>query len=103
MKKSKIKGITNLDDSIWLKLEGTTDSLNKLDLIFNIFELMEHKKQGNKNIYKSWIKNKTTEFLVDDDNCLAYIILTQNLIHIILRKIRNYEKVNETIEEYFEF
>lgn len=99
MKKLKISGSINTEDSLWLKLEGSIETLNNLDSIFNIYELVEFKAKS----YKSWIKKKPTDFLIDEKYCLVYIVLNEKYVHLILRKVREYERVKETIFEYFKF
>ena len=104
MRKLKILHLQNNIDSMWFKLEPDIETLNYLDSIFNIFELIP---AGNKNIsrknLKSWIKHNQTDFFIDEEKCLAYIIITERYIHIILKKVGNYKSVMDTIMDYFEF
>ena len=41
--------------------------------------------------------------MVDNEDCLAYVILTKKMIHLILRKVRKTEKIKEEILKKFEF
>ena len=41
-------------------------------------------------------------YLIETKNCTVYAILSENCIHLILRKIKKFKNVKNTIFEHFE-
>lgn len=103
MSKLKIIGIENSDDNLWLKVEGKIEVLQKLDDIFNLNELIPSGQINSKSSYTSWLKHNPKDFLIDTPNCIVYIILTPNIIHLIIRKTKKFDKIKSTIYDHFSF
>lgn len=100
MKKLKIKGVTNSTDSIWFRLEANAKSLERLDEIFNLTPQNSYHGKGIN--YKNAMGKEGKYFLIEDENCTAYIILSEYSIHLILRRIKNFKSVKENFLQYFE-
>ena len=103
MKKLKIIGIENTDDSLWLKVEGKIEVLKKLENIFNLNELVPSGEINDKFSYQSWLNRNPKDFLIDTHDCTVYIILTSKIIHLIVRKTKKFNDVKDTLYDYFSF
>ena len=62
-------------------------------------------EKGKKKTYSDLMKSKKLcqYMTIDGVNCLAYVIFTPKIIHIILRKIRKNEKIKKEIMKNFKF
>jgi len=107
MKKQKILGLKHTNDSYWFKFSGNNQSLGCLEDLFGITESDWYEynelEDYSLSFYESLIKDGDNSYLIDEEDCLAYIILTKKRIHFILRKVRKYEKVKKDIMKKFEF
>lgn len=102
MKKSKILGVKHTDDVCWFTLEASMEALNHLDVLFNIYETLRDVDLVPRS-YTHWVKLWPTSFSIDTKGCLAYVVLTDRRIHLILRKVRDYEGTIKSLEDYFEW
>ena len=103
MEKEKLIGIKDDDDSVWFKVAATDKSAEYLDKIYEFSHMLYEPDEKNKYSYKRIISFGDVSFLEDEPEHLAYFIFTPNLIHVILRKERNYETKKKKMLEYFEF
>lgn len=106
MAKLKITGVTNSKDIFWFRIEPNLKALEKINEIFdiNIFSQVGFQKKNGKEVglsYTNAIGIQGKHFLVDNKNCLVYIILSGQSIHVILRKTRNYGKVRDFLLKHF--
>jgi len=109
MKKEKIIGLKNLDDSLWFVLAPTNEALKNLNILFDLHDYLSDE---NHNPIKSYTKlTKYGEFYFMKDYTLykrypkfhAYFIFTKKNIHLILRKVKDYAKMKNKILKYFDF
>ncbi|MAG45621.1 MAG: hypothetical protein CMH63_02510 [Nanoarchaeota archaeon] len=107
MKKEKILGLSNNEDSHWFKLQGTDQALKHLDKIFDTSDLwtywfheLEKEDTGS---YNWLVQNSPLDFTSDEKDYLVYFIFTTSTIHLILRRVRKFEKYKKEILKHFEF
>ena len=78
-------------------------TLDMLGDLINLYDFIEdHSLNQGKNKIQSLIKTQNTHFLVDTEDCLAYVIICTDGIELILRKTRGYEKIAKQISELLE-
>lgn len=101
----KILGLTNNDDCLWFRFEPSMAALNSLITIFNLDQRISNNGPVSKEIksYNMWLKERPSFFLIDEKFCLAYIILSLDYIHLLLKKNRRYSSTEALIYDSFEF
>ena len=102
MKKLKIIGINNNEDSIWFKVEGTIQSVDYLNKIFDINHIL-YEPNEQKPTYKKIVSFGDVSFFRENSIFLSYFIFTPKIIHIILRKTKDYKIIKKKILDVFEF
>tara|TARA_Y100000310_G_scaffold341490_1_gene440796 strand:- start:94 stop:429 length:336 start_codon:yes stop_codon:yes gene_type:complete len=106
MKKEKLLGLGHTDDSYWFRFKGNNRAIGIIEAMFDMdhYAWQEHlEKKGPKISYYQWlIQDGDYSFLIDQEDCFAYVIVTKKKIHFILRKIRKYEEIKKKILDKFE-
>ena len=100
MKKLKIKGVTNTKDSMWFRFNPNVKTLEKLNDIFNLSPQNTFREKGIN--YKNAFGKEGRYYLIETKNCTVYLILSEKYVHLILRKIKKFGNVKNTIFEHFE-
>jgi len=90
----------NSEDSLWLQMRTTERLLDWLDELFNL-ELEDISGDGD---YISRLTGKgPVRWLVERDECLAYLIVGSEVTDLILRKCKQFEKMKETLLSELEY
>ena len=109
MIKEKIRAIRNTEDSYWFKLKPSDKALEILNGIFDLHDFLLDKDHNTIKSYKEFIGGKEVSFFKDytldkkSPKFTSYFIMSQENIHIILRKVKDHKKIAQKIEKYFEF
>ena len=96
-------------DSYWLVLQPGDKSLQILSSIFDLHDIIHDHYKDCDISYKKLLINGEISFFKDytldksSPKFAAYFILTSENIHVILRKIKGYEKVFSKILKYYDF
>ena len=106
MKKEKLLGLIHTNDSYWFRLAGNERAMGCIESIFDLENYKwEDEFQTRKNpklSYYQWLLEGGGSYLIDEKGAFAYVILTEKVIHLILRKVKKHEEIKKKIFEKFE-
>lgn len=98
-----IMSINNNNDSIWLQLRPNKKCLKVLDKAFTLSDDLEEFDSvvNGSDKYESILKSNYASLFLQDRGYVAYLIFEKLKIHLILRKVKEYEKYRDMILEAF--
>ena len=103
MKEELLQGTSHTDDSIWYRIKGNDKSYTHLNDIFDFYDIMYGDPEMKPLTYYQKARERRPHFTIDEDNVLAYFILTNKLIHIILRKVGKWKTTHKKIIQKFRY
>ena len=109
MEKGKLRGVSGTKGTVILRIIPTKVTMTYLDKIFNIFYDFNCHDDcnpfGNKNLkeYKTWLSYLHHEYHFEREGVGIHIFFTPELVHIIMSKTGNYEKVMGKFFRLFKF
>lgn len=101
----KILGLSNTEDSLWYRFPANDETINGLEIVFEINELTFHDMTSRKPSYKDYLNSGRGEnsFNIENQDIIAYFILTKSNAHLILRKTLKWQEYQKMIDKVFDF
>ncbi len=101
----KIISISNTEDSLWYRFPANEETINGLDIVFDIRDLLYHDVELKNPTYKDYLKSGRGElsFKIDNKDIMTYFIFTKNNVHLILRKSLKWVEYQKVIDKVFDF
>lgn len=103
-RKGLILGIQGTDESIWFQVRAVQLSIELIDSIFNLsYDLDEFVELTTGKLqYEAILKNpRLNSLFLEGEDFITYLIFENKRIHIILRKVKEYEKYRDILLESF--
>jgi len=110
MKKGKLLGIKNYEDVIWLRISPDDDTIGLLaelfedmtetDLFDPVYHGNEEKKYKDWKEYYKWVGEGNR--LECEEGAVVDMVFSEKVLHILIRKVGEWEKVKNKFLEYFE-
>ncbi len=101
----KILELSNTDDSLWYRFPANDETINGLNVVFDIQDIIYHEVALKNPTYKDYLKSGKGElsFKIDNKDIMTYFIFTKNMVHLILRKSLKWIEYQKTIDSVFDF
>ncbi|MGV8142124.1 MAG: hypothetical protein ACP5NS_00640 [Candidatus Pacearchaeota archaeon] len=101
----KIIGLSNTEDALWYRFPANDETINGLDIVFEIQDLLFHSVELKNPAYKDYLKQGRGEnhFIIENQDILAYFIFTKSNAHLILRKTLKWQEYQKAIDKVFDF
>jgi len=103
MKTGIILGLSNTKDSKWYRLVPEDSTLRLLDEIFDLADKLYEENSRKIYSYKFKTAGEDITLNLDAKDVRAYIILTKNAAHLIIRKCLKWKKFEREMEKRFKF
>lgn len=96
-------GLSNTEDALWYRLAPSDQTLKHLDAVFDIYDNLFEEEEKDIFNYQNHIRSEQLHFHKETESYTAYFILTEQVVHLILRKTKEWEPLAERIRELFRF
>ena len=101
----KILSLSNTEDSLWYQFPANDETINALNIVFEINDLVYHEIAPNKFTYKNYLNSGRGEksFTISNNDIIAYFIFTKSTANLIIRKSLKWKEYEKSMNSVFDF